>query len=173
MPVLRAGTATLAPGKTRDGLLKGRGVGFSKYKNVACYCAVIVDVVVDSRTGAVRVERAWSAVDAGLIINPDGLRNQIEGGIVQTASWTLLEAIQHDRNDRLTRNWSDYPIMRFPQVPALQVELINRPDERPLGAGEGSQGPAVAAIANAVSNAIGVRMRDLPLTPERVRQALA
>ena len=164
--------ATLVPAATRDGLLKGRGVGFSKYKNLGAYCAVIVDVVVDSRTGAVRVERAWSAVDAGLIINPDGLRNQIEGGIVQSASWTLLEAIQHDRNDRLTRNWSDYPIMRFPQVPVLQVELINRPDERPLGAGEGSQGPAVAAIANAVANATGVRLRDLPLTPERVRQAL-
>ena len=164
--------ATLMPATTRDGLLKGRGVGFSRYKNLGAYCAVIVDVVVDSRTGAVRVERAWSAVDAGLIINPDGLRNQIEGGIVQTASWTLLEVIQHDRNDRLTRNWSDYPIMRFPQVPVLQVELINRPDERPLGAGEGSQGPTVAAIANAVANATGVRLRDLPLTPERVRQAL-
>jgi nicotinate dehydrogenase subunit B len=158
--------------KPEDGLLKGRGIGFAKYKNLSAYCAVIVDVVVDARSGAVRVERAWSAVDAGLVINPDGLRNQIEGGIVQSSSWTLHEAMKHDSNDRLTRNWTDYPILRFPQVPAVQVELINRPDERPLGVGEGSQGPTVAAIANAVANATGVRLRDLPFTPERVKLAL-
>ena len=134
--------------------------------------AVIVDVVVDARSGAVQVERAWSAVDAGLVINPDGLRNQIEGGIVQTTSWTLHEAMQHDNNNRLTKNWGDYPILRFPQVPVLQVELINRPDERPLGVGEGAQGPAVGAIANAFANATGIRLRDLPFTPERVKQAL-
>jgi nicotinate dehydrogenase subunit B len=80
--------------------------------------------------------------------------------------------VKHDSNDRLTRSWTDYPILRFPQVPAVQVELINRPDERPLGVGEGSQGPTVAAIANAVANATGVRLRDLPFTPERVKLAL-
>ena len=160
------------PAKPVNGLLRGRGLAFSKYKNLAAYCAVIVDVVVDTRSGAVQVERAWSAVDAGLVINPDGLRNQIEGGIVQTTSWTIYEAMLHDNNNRLTKNWGDYPILRFPQVPVLHVELINRPDERPLGVGEGSQGPAVGAIANAFANATGIRLRDLPFTPERVKQAL-
>jgi nicotinate dehydrogenase subunit B len=159
--------------KTTDAVLKGRGIGFSKYKNLAVYCAVIVDVAVDTRSGIVTVERAWSANDAGLVINPDGMRNQIEGGIVQSASWTLYESVAHNAQQTLTRNWADYPILRFPQVPALQVEIINRPDERPLGVGEGSQGPTVAAIANAFANATGRRLRDLPLTPERVKQALA
>ncbi len=155
------------------GVLKGRGLGFSKYKNLAAYCAVIVDLTVDTRSGAIRVDRAWSAVDAGLVINPDGLRNQIEGGIIQSASWTLHEAMLNNSKHKLTHNWNDYPILRFPEVPALQVELINRPEERSLGVGEGAQGPTVAAIANAFANATGLRLRDLPFTPERVRQALA
>ena len=159
-------------GTTGD-VLKGRGIGFAKYKNLAVYCAVIVDVAVDARSGEIRVERAWSAADAGLVVNPDGLRNQIEGGIIQSTSWTLHEAMANDASGKLTRNWNDYPILRFPQVPLLQVELINRPEERPLGVGEGAQGPTVAAIANAFANATGQRLRDLPLTPERVKQALA
>ncbi len=159
--------------KTTDAVLKGRGIAFSMYKNQAVYCAVIVDVAVDTRSGIVTVERAWSANDAGLVINPDGMRNQIEGGIIQSASWTLYESVAHNAQQTLTRNWADYPILRFPQVPALQVEIINRPDERPLGVGEGSQGPTVAAIANAFANATGRRLRDLPLTPDRVKKALA
>ena len=164
-----------SPGQAKaiDGVLKGRGLGFSKYKNLAVYCAVIVDIAVDTFSGAIRVERAWSAADAGLVINPDGFRNQIEGGIVQSTSWSLHESIKYDAQRVLTRNWVDYPILRFPEVPLVQVELINRPDERPLGVGEGSQGPTVAAIANAFSNATGRRLRDLPFTPERVQQALA
>jgi nicotinate dehydrogenase subunit B len=155
------------------GVLKGRGIGFAKYKNLAVYCAVIVDVAVDTRSGAIRVERAWSTADAGLVINPDGLRNQIEGGIIQSSSWTLHESMHNDANQVLSRNWNDYPILRFPEVPTVQVELINRPDERPLGVGEGSQGPTVAAIANAFANATGKRLRDLPLTPDRVKQVLS
>jgi nicotinate dehydrogenase subunit B len=152
---------------------RGRGIGFAKYKNLAVYCAVIVDVVVDPGSGAIRVERAVAAADAGLIVNPDGLRNQIEGGIIQSSSWTLREAIAYDATRMLTRTWSDYPILRFPDVPALDVTLINRPEERPLGVGEGSQGPTVAAIANAFANATGRRLRDLPLSAERVKAALA
>jgi nicotinate dehydrogenase subunit B len=155
------------------GVLKGRGMGFAKYKNLAVYCAVIVDVAVDTRSGVVRVDRAWSAVDAGLVINPDGFKNQIEGGIVQSSSWTLLESMKNDASRKLTQNWGDYPILRFPDVPDVLVELINRPDERPLGVGEGSQGPTAAAIANAFANATGRRLRDLPFTPERVRASLA
>ena len=159
--------------KAIGGVLKGRGIGFAKYKNLASYCAVIVDIAVDTRSGVVRIEKAWSTAEAGLIINPDGLRNQIEGGIIQSASWTLFESMKNDSKHKLTQTWADYPIMRFPDVPVLQVELINRPDERSLGAGEGSQGPTVAAIANAFANATGRRLRDLPFTPERVKQALA
>jgi nicotinate dehydrogenase subunit B len=155
------------------GVLKGRGIGFAKYKNLATYCAVIVEIAVDTRSGVVRVEKAWSVAEAGLIINPDGLRNQIEGGIIQSASWTLFESMKNDSTRKLTQSWADYPIMRFTDVPVLQVELINRPEERSLGAGEGSQGPTVAAIANAYANATGRRLRDLPLTPERVKQSLA
>lgn len=161
-----------APGAA-GGVLRGRGLGFSKYKNLAVYCAVITDVTVDTRSGAVRVERAWSAVDAGLVINPDGLRNQIEGGIIQSTSWTLHEAMANDATRVLTQSWDDYPILRFPDVPLLEVALINRPEERPLGVGEGAQGPTVAAIANAFARATGRRVRDLPFTRERVLQSLA
>lgn len=157
-----------APAKAVGGILKGRGVGFSKYKNLAVYCAVIVDVSVNTKTGVVMVDKAWSAVDAGLTINPDGFKNQIEGGIIQSASWTLYEGMKMDNKEVLTKNWGDYPIMRFPQVPLVQVDIINRPEERPLGVGEGSQGPTVAAIANAFANATGKRIRDLPMTPGRV-----
>jgi CO/xanthine dehydrogenase Mo-binding subunit len=160
-------------GGVNAGVLKGRGIAFSKYKNLASYVAIIIDIAVDTRSGVITVEKAWSAVDVGLIVNPDGVINQIEGGIVQSASWSLFETAQHDSRHLISRNWPDYRIMRFPEVPALQVELINRPDERSLGVGEGAQGPTVGAIANAFANATGRRLRDLPFTPDRVKQALA
>lgn len=160
------------PGQKGDGS-HGRGFAYSRYKNLACYVAVAADVTVDRRTGKVRVTKAVSAVDAGLIVNPDGLINQIEGGIIQSASWTLKEHVGFDRQRITTRSWADYPILTFPDVPAVEVHLINRPDERSLGTGEGSQGPAVAAIANAFFNATGVRVRDLPFAPQRVKTALA
>ena len=165
----KAGAAPAAA----DGVLKGRGMAFAKYKNMAVYCAVIVDVLVERRSGAIRVERVWSAVDAGLVVNPDGLRNQIEGGIIQATSWTLHEAMANGPGRTTVRNWTDYPILRFAEVPQLQVELINRPTERSLGVGEGAHGPTVAAIANAFAQATGKRLRDLPLTPQRVLPLLA
>jgi CO/xanthine dehydrogenase Mo-binding subunit len=152
---------------------RGRGIGFAKYKNSASYVAVVADVEVDSKTGEVKVSKLFAAAEAGLIISPDGFRNQIEGGLIQTASWTLLEQVTFDRTRMLTRGWADYPIYRFPDVPAVEVTLINRPDAPSLGAGEGAQGPAVAAIANAVADALGKRVRDLPFTPEKVKQAIA
>ena len=124
------------------------------------------------RSGKVRVTRVVSAVDAGLIVNPDGVVNQIEGGIIQSASWTLKEQVGYDTQHVTTRSWADYPILTFPEVPKVEVHLLNRPEERPLGTGEGSQGPTVAAIANALYNATGRRLRDLPLTPQRVKAAL-
>jgi nicotinate dehydrogenase subunit B len=151
---------------------RGRGIAFSKYKNLACYVAVIAEVEVERASGKVRVPRVWAATDAGLVINPDGLKNQIEGGIIQSASWTLMEEVRFDKSGIRTRDWASYPIMTMPEVPKVEVELINRPNEHPLGAGEGSQGPAGAAIANAVAHATGKRLRDLPLTPARVKAAL-
>jgi nicotinate dehydrogenase subunit B len=153
-------------------LSRGRGIAFAKYKNLACYVACIADVEIDRATGKVRVPHIWAAADAGLIINPDGLKNQIEGGAIQAASWTLYENVRFDRNGITSRDWASYPIMTMPDVPKVTVELINRPNERPLGAGEGSQGPAAAAIANAVAHATGKRLRDLPLDAGRVKAAL-
>jgi nicotinate dehydrogenase subunit B len=124
---------SLATPKNTDTVLKGRGIGFSKYKNLAVYCAVIAEVAVDTRSGVVTVERAWSAVDAGLVINPDGLRNQIEGGLIQSTSWTLYEAMLYDNAHTLTRSWADYPILRFPQIPkALAKARKDRPSPRLL-----------------------------------------
>jgi CO/xanthine dehydrogenase Mo-binding subunit len=157
----------------RGDLSRGRGIAYSRYKNVACYCAAVAEVTIDRASGAVRVTRVTSAVDAGQIVNPDGVVNQIEGGIIQSASWTLKEAMRFDRTRVTTRSWDDYPILRFDEVPQTEVVLIDRPGAPYLGVGEGSQGPAAAAIANAIAHATGKRLRDLPLTRERVKQILA
>jgi nicotinate dehydrogenase subunit B len=154
-----------------DGV-RGRGIGFAKYKNLAAYVAVVADVEIDRSSGVIGVPRVFAAIDAGQIINPDGLRNQIEGGIIQSASWTLHEAVRFDRAAVQSRDWSTYPILTMPEVPAVETELIDRPEQRPLGCGEASSGPAVAAIANAFAHATGKRIRDLPLDPARVKAAL-
>ena len=159
-------------GEKSDGL-RGRGIGFAKYKNLACYVAVVADVEVDRQSGVISVPRIYAAVDAGIIINPDGLTSQIEGGIVQSTSWTLKEEVQFDKNGIRTRDWSNYPILTMPETPKVEIALINRPGERSLGAGEGSQGPTVAAISNAFARATGKRLRDLPFSPSKVKAALA
>jgi CO/xanthine dehydrogenase Mo-binding subunit len=151
---------------------RGRGIGFAKYKNLAVWCAVVADLEVDPATGIVRVPKLWAVADAGMIVNPNGFANQIEGGCIQSTSWTLHEAVRFDATRILMRSWADYPIARIVDVPAVDVKLIEHPDEPPLGVGEGSQGPTVAAIANAFANATGKRLRDLPFTPERVKAAL-
>ncbi|HWJ36224.1 MAG TPA: molybdopterin cofactor-binding domain-containing protein [Steroidobacteraceae bacterium] len=160
-------------GRGTGSTLRGRGIGFARYKNHACYCAVVAEVEVDPMGGIVRVTRAWSAVDAGLAINPDGIVNQIEGGLIQSASWTLKEAVKIDRSGIQTKSWIDYPILRFSEVPAVEVEVIQRPTEDSLGVGEGAQGPTGAAIANAFAAATGRRLRDIPFMPDRVKAALA
>ncbi len=152
-----------------DGM-RGRGVGFARYKNLGCYVAVIAEIRVENE---VQVTRAFAAVDAGQAINPDGIINQIEGGIIQTVSWTLKEQMNFDRERVTTRTWDDYPILTFAEAPEVEVELINRRDQPPLGAGEGAQGPTGAAIGNAVFSAVGVRLRDMPLTRDRFIAALA
>jgi nicotinate dehydrogenase subunit B len=152
---------------------RGRGFGFARYKNLAAYSAVAVEVEVQHETGQVRPVRFIAANDSGEIVSPDGVRNQIEGGIVQSASWTLREAVSFDEFRVTSRDWSTYPIMRFPDLPdSVEVHLIDRPGQPFLGTGEAAQGPAAAAIANAVSDATGVRIRELPLTPKRVKAAI-
>jgi len=160
-------------GEKGDGT-RGRGFAYARYKNnLACYVALVADVTVDRKSGRLRVERALAAVDAGQIVNPDGVVNQIEGGIIQSSSWTLKEALRFDDTRVTTRSWADYPIVRFAEVPAIEVVLLNQPNAPFLGVGEGSQGPTAAAIGNAIANATGRRLRALPFTPERVKAALA
>jgi nicotinate dehydrogenase subunit B len=142
---------------------RGRGFGFAKYKNLGAYCAVLAEV---QATHELRVTRLVAAVDVGLPVNPDGVVNQIEGGCIQAASWTLKEAW---RAGAVT--WEDYPILRFSEVPAVEVILL-RNTENSVGAGECTMGPTAAAIANALYDALGVRVRDLPLTPERIAAAI-
>ena len=148
---------------------QGMGIGFAKYKNLGAYCAVVAEVELARE---VRVKRLWIAVDVGLVVNPDGVVNQIEGGAIQAASWTLKEEVKFTTEGIITQGWEDYPILRFSEVPAVQVEMLNRPDQKSVGAGEAPMGPTAAAIANAVHAALGVRVRDLPLTPERVAAAM-
>lgn len=150
----------------------GWGFAFARYKNLACYCAVAAEVSVDRKSGQVRVKRAVSGVDVGQVVNPDGVINQIEGGLIQSTSWTLKEAVSFDRTRVKTRSWADYPILRFEEVPQVDVVVLNQPTQPFLGVGEGSQGPTAAAIGNAIANATGRRMRDLPFTPARVMRAL-
>ncbi|WP_434380130.1 molybdopterin cofactor-binding domain-containing protein [Melittangium boletus] len=151
----------------------GRGLGFARYKNLASYCAVCLEVVVEPTTHALRVVRAVLAADAGEIVNPDGLAHQLEGGLIQSLSWGLKEAVQYDAQRILSRDWSTYPLLTFSEVPPVEVALIDRPGEPFLGAGEASQGPTAAALANALFDATGLRVRALPLTPERLAAARA
>ncbi len=151
---------------------RGRGIGFARYKNLSTYVAVVAEVEIDRTSGAIRVPRAFAVADAGQIVNPDGLANQIEGGVIQAASWTLKEQVRFDARGILSRDWLSYPILSFPEVPTVEVTLLDRPGEKSLGAGESAAGPTGAAITNALAHATGRRLRDLPLSSERVKQAL-
>ncbi|HYS40672.1 MAG TPA: molybdopterin cofactor-binding domain-containing protein [Pseudonocardiaceae bacterium] len=146
-----------------------RGVGYARYKNTGGYCAVVADVSAET---SVRVTRLTIAVDVGQVVNPDGVRNQIEGGALQSLSWTTKEQVRFDRRDVTSRTWEEYPILGFTEVPPVHIELIDRPDAPSLGAGEASIGPTAAAIGNAVRAALGISVRTLPLTPENVIAAL-
>jgi nicotinate dehydrogenase subunit B len=152
---------------------RGRGFAFARYKNLAAYCAIACEVAVDRDTGRARMLRAVAAVDAGQVVNPDGVINQIEGAILQSMSWTLFESVGFDEKRITSIDWSTYPILRFSAVPdALQVHVIDRPGQPFLGCGEAGQGPAAAAIANAIAGATGQRLRDLPLTRGRIKAAI-
>ncbi|HLZ88430.1 MAG TPA: molybdopterin cofactor-binding domain-containing protein, partial [Puia sp.] len=140
----------------------GTGIAFSRYKNSGSWCAVAARVSVDKTTGIVSVNKMWAVIDAGEVINLDGIKNQIEGGMIQSASWTLHEQVKFDGKQVTSRQWATYPVMHINQAPEVEVTVIPRPQEPPLGAGEAAQGPAAAAIVNAVYNACGVRVRSLP-----------
>ncbi len=152
---------------------RGMGLAFAQFKNLQTYVAVLVEVTVDDATAEIRLQRAVIAADAGEIIDPEGLTNQLEGGFVQAASWTLKERVTFDATRITSVDWESYPILTFPEIPEVEVALIDRPGYAILGAGEAVAGPAPAAIANAVYAATGIRVRDLPLTPDRVRAAAA
>ena len=148
---------------------KGLGIGFARYKNRAAYAAVIAAVTVQE---TVKVDRIWCVADAGLVVNPDGARNQLEGGIVQAVSWTLKEQVRLDDQGIASRDWESYPILRFSEIPDMQVEFVEAAGNPALGVGECTVGPTAAAIGNAVNHALGVRIHDMPLTRERIMAAL-
>jgi CO/xanthine dehydrogenase Mo-binding subunit len=148
----------------------GRGIGFARYKNLGGYCAVVARV---EATHVIRLVSVHAAVDCGAVIDPDGLLNQIEGGIVQAASWTLKEQVCWDAGGIRSRDWETYPILGFAECPPITVAVIDRPGQPPLGAGEAAAGPTAAAIGNAVAHALGVRVRHMPITPERITREIA
>jgi CO/xanthine dehydrogenase Mo-binding subunit len=160
----RAGWA----GRARDGDT-GFGLGYARYKDKGAWCAVVAEVEARSE---LRLRRLTLAVDVGRVVNPDGVRNQIEGGAVQAASWTLKERVRFDRTRITSTDWESYPILRFAETPQVDVVLLDRPDQPSLGSGEAAQGPTAGAIGNAVADALGVRVRDLPLTADRVISAI-
>jgi len=151
---------------------EGRGLAFAQYENHGAYAATVAQAQVDRSSGEVRVRRLVVAHDCGLIINPDGLRNQIEGNTIQSLSRTLKEEVTFDSARITSVDWETYPILKFSEVPEVEILLLNRPDQPALGGGEPATVTTAAAVANAVFAAVGARIRDLPLTPERVRGAL-
>jgi CO/xanthine dehydrogenase Mo-binding subunit len=161
-----AARAPWAGWQPREGL--GRGFGFARYKGNGAYCAVAVEVEL---THTVRVTRLAIAADVGLAVHPDGVANQLEGGAIQAVSWTLKEAVRFDRTRVTSNNWESYPILRFSEVPSVEVIVLQQAGQPSMGAGEAAMGPTAAAIGNAIFNAVGVRVRDLPLSADRIAAA--
>ncbi|WJR76398.1 molybdopterin cofactor-binding domain-containing protein [Bradyrhizobium sp. NP1] len=166
--VIRA-AATRAQWKPSRRPNVGHGIGFARYKNTGAYCAAIAEVEGDEE---IRVRRLWIATDVGEAVNPDGVANQIEGGAIQAVSWVLKERVRFDRAHITSRSWTDYPILRFSEVPDVVVEVIQRPEIEPVGAGEAAHGPVTAAIANAVFDCLGLRVRSLPITRDNLIAAM-
>ena len=154
-------------------LVRGRGVSYLRYNNATTYVAAVAEVTVNRKTGEIRVERVCLAHDCGQIISPDGTTNQVEGGVIQTVSRTLMERVNWTRTQVTSTDWVSYPILRHPQVPKIEVDLIDRPGEPSWGAGEPTACAIPAAIGNAVFDATGARLRAVPFTPDRVLAALA
>jgi CO/xanthine dehydrogenase Mo-binding subunit len=160
------------PQAAQGGLLVGRGMAYARYKQAENYVATVMEVAVEPATGVIRVRRVTCAHDCGLIINPDALRNQVEGLIVQTLSRALHEEVKFDRSRVTSVDWMSYPILRFPELPAIEVALINHPELPLLGAGEAASAPVGAALGNAIFDATGIRLRSVPFRPEKMKAAL-
>ncbi|HEV7619560.1 MAG TPA: molybdopterin cofactor-binding domain-containing protein [Burkholderiaceae bacterium] len=159
-------------GAGKDKLMRGRGISYVRYDGDRTYVAVVAEVEIDRSTGHIRVARMNVSHDCGQIINPDGTRNQIEGGVIQTVSRTLMEEIKFDRERVTSTDWASYPILKFPDIPEVHVDLIDRPGERAWGAGEMAPTVVPSAIANAIFDASGVRMRSVPFTPDKMLAAI-
>ncbi len=168
----RAGINPMASNTATGDIARGRGISYLRYSNNNTYVAAVAEVAVNRKTGEIRVERVCVAHDCGLVVNPDGTINQIEGGTIQTVSRTLMEAVTWDRREVLSRDWASYPILRHDQVPRVEVDLIDRPDQPTLAVGEPTPCAIPGAIANAVFDATGARLREVPFTPDRVKAAL-
>ena len=166
----RAGVNLAAGG---GDVVRGRGISYLRYSNSNTYVAAVAEVAVNRKTGHIRVERVCVAHDCGLVVNPDGTINQIEGGTIQTVSRTLMESVRWNRREVLSRDWASYPILRHDEVPRVEVDLIVRPDQPTFAAGEPTPCAIPSAIGNAVFDATGVRLREVPFTPERMKAALA
>jgi CO/xanthine dehydrogenase Mo-binding subunit len=164
-------TARMCAWSDRGEIGTGRGLGFAycRYRDRGAYVAVAAAVSVEDE---VRLDHLWCVTDCGQVINPDACKNQLEGGIIMAASWALKEQVRLAGNGIVSTTWDDYPILRFDEVPPVDVELIMAQDQRSTGTGEVSLGPAMAAIGNAVAHALGVRLRDLPFTRERIARTL-
>jgi nicotinate dehydrogenase subunit B len=165
----RAGSRT----PDASGVFRGRGLAYIHYELVRTYVGAVADVEVNRTSGDIRVTRFSIVHDCGQIINPDGARNQIEGSVVQTMSRTLLEEVKFNRSTITSRDWATYPILRFPEIPEIDIDLISRPNEKPWGVGEATAAVVPAAISNAVFDATGIRLRSVPFKPEKVKAALA
>ena len=162
-----------SPKKEQSGdVATGRGVSYTKYELARTYVAAVADVEVNRKTGEIRVPRVYLAHDCGQIVNPDGLKNQLEGNVIQTVSRTLIEELKYDRAMVTSLDWESYPILTFPDVPEIVMDLIDRPTERPWGAGEPAAAVVPSAISNAVFDAVGARLRSVPFTSDKVREAL-
>jgi CO/xanthine dehydrogenase Mo-binding subunit len=147
----------------------GHGLAWARYKNSGAWCAVLARVQAGEQ---LRVLNLDLAVDVGMVVDLDGVINQIEGGAIQSASWTLKEQVRFDSHGITSGDWTTYPVLRFSEVPAVRVHVLDRPDEPPLGAGEAAQGPVAAALGNALFDALGVRVRELPLSKDHILRAI-
>jgi CO/xanthine dehydrogenase Mo-binding subunit len=167
--VLQTAAERAGWGSGNQGPDVGLGVGLARYKNRGAWCAVVAEVEAEA---SVRVRRLTIAVDVGLVVNPDGVVNQIEGGALQALSWTTKEQVHFDARTVTSRTWEEYPILTFSEAPPVDVVLLDRPEQASLGAGEASIGPTAAAIGNALFAATGLRVRTLPLTAANVVAAM-
>lgn len=162
-----------APKQASSGdVVSGRGLSYVKYELVRTYVGAVADVEVNKTSGAIKVKRIFVVQDCGQIINPDGVKNQIEGNMVQTLSRTLMEQVTFDRSHVTSLDWGSYPIITFPDVPEVFIDLIDRPNEKPWGAGEPSASIVPSAVSNAVFDAVGARLRSVPFLPEKVKTAM-